>query len=404
MAAKTQARRPRTPRSAPKPASARIDAGAIDLLGNARAARKLSAFALQEGAASLALLEQAFTAGSKPIRAAAAAALAHVDKARGEALAREALERVLNQKRPQRRELRARLADLVVQRTPFALERALEIMLERGIGVHGLDDGTQRILVGALVERVGARSLDDAAALLEATEGIEVARPFLVNVLDDDKRPLRDRREAAAALAALGDATSMAALLARASASSSSLPRKGSASASANVHVVPDLVLRVLLRGDPAAAFDKLADVFRSDAPARGTIADEITPRADKRWLGLAQDMIDVDASRALLVLARAGGVERVVAIASRSTLDVVVRHALHALAAVHDRRAVPLLLGWLEGDDGEAHAPTLLSALGECASLEDIARIEAIAVSPGHVSFIDACVERVRHRASSIT
>ncbi len=90
---------------------------------------------------------------------------------------------------------------------------------------------------------------------------MERARPFLVAVLDDERRPARDRREAAAALAAFGDDASMAALMARASTSA----------------VAPDLAVRVMLRAsDQAAAFDKLAPRFRDDALVRAAVADEL--------------------------------------------------------------------------------------------------------------------------------
>jgi hypothetical protein len=372
----------RAPKSAP-----------INVLGNAKHAKRLAALAAQEGASSLPLLEEAFTKGSKPMRAAAAHALAVVDNARGEALARDALDRVLAQKRPQQRDVKARVRDLVVQRTPFAIERALEIALERGIAVVSLDDDAQRILVTALVERVGARSLDDAAAFFEATLDIASARAFLVGVLDDEKRPPRDRREAAAALAALGDEPSLNALLTR---------------ARDHAGVVFDLALRVLLRIDAAAAYEKLAPLFNDDERARATIADEIGSvargRADRRWRSLALTMLDLDARHALLLLAHVGAIDDVLAVAKRDALDTSVRHALHALAAVHDRRAVPVLLAWLTRPEGETHAPTLLAALAECAALDDIPLIEALPVEPDRIDFYSACIDRVRARASSIT
>jgi hypothetical protein len=397
--------------TAAAPSAARIDASSINVLGKAKDAKRLTSYAAQEGTASLALLEQAFTKGSKPVRTAAARALAVVNPARGEMLSREALERLLAKKRPLPRDLKAVLSCLAAQRTPFAIERVLEVSLERGVALVHLDDEARQILVRALVDRVGARSLEDAAAFFNAAQDVASACAFFVRVLDDDKRPLRDRREAAAALAALGDEASLAALLARAT-SSTEIPAPVSTDRAdradradgADRAVVFDLALRVLLRIDAAAAFDKLAPSFKNDVRARATIADEIGPRADKRWRTLALQMLVLDPRHSMLVLARLGAIDNVLAVARRPQVDEIVRHALHALAAVHDRRAVPLVLGWLQRDEGETHAPTLLAALAECAALEDIPHIEALVLRAERADFYTACVERVRERASALT
>ncbi len=47
--------------------------------------------------------------------------------------------------------------------------------------------------------------------------------------------------------------------------------------------------------------------------------------------------------------------------------------------------------------------ASTLLAALAECASLNDIPRIEALIVRAERADFYTACIDRVRTRASAL-